>query len=519
MSEPEPQAADGAEEGVPPLADLLRDGATRAAALDALDAAASVPVDAGPALGDLLALDAAEVAQQQFDRVALLVARMVAEAADDRARVWGSVFGAGRFAAVWRSEGNALAQIGRKPAAELSRADAVTLSCWGAHYCPMGVRGWTEPHAAASFTPKDFFSLLLSEDFVFSKCAPHRLYHPAGQTVCTPPQPLEKRPARNCRTKMPDDETARRLLTLLLELLGDGCDVPRSVVGGASCTIRDLMLHSRSGIGAVALEADVYGLLLAQLRTIGGPSDYMSISRGETGFGGALLQAAAVVYKSAPDITPIVSSGLFEESAAAVTAVAAGGADGLADTDHCALACALAVLRNCTQLPECEDRLRSLASPLAFLLEPQNDLDWFAQLGTTSSNRAAGLICAVFGRDEGGSEFAFTQQQVDSAILRWSDILRAVDGTVGATAKPTPELVQAVELCVSDQNKPLLLANEGFVPYLVDALLLVRSFTVPTCLLCPIQVAHSDRRPGPQLISCTSPSGSELCTVLYYNVL
>ena len=50
MSEPEPQAADGAEEGVPPLADLLRDGATRAAALDALDAAASVPVDAGPAL-------------------------------------------------------------------------------------------------------------------------------------------------------------------------------------------------------------------------------------------------------------------------------------------------------------------------------------------------------------------------------------------------------------------------------------------------------------------------------------
>ena len=31
-----------------------------------------------------------------------------------------------------------------------------------------------------------------------------------------------------------------------------------------------------------------------------------------------------------------------------------------------------------------------------------------------------------------------------------------------------------VELCVSDKNKPLLLANSAFIPYVVDALLLVR---------------------------------------------
>jgi len=30
----------------------------------------------------------------------------------------------------------------------------------------------------------------------------------------------------------------------------------------------------------------------------------------------------------------------------------------------------------------------------------------------------------------------------------------------------------ALELCVSDENKPLLLANPAFIPYLVDALLL-----------------------------------------------
>ena len=33
----------------------------------------------------------------------------------------------------------------------------------------------------------------------------------------------------------------------------------------------------------------------------------------------------------------------------------------------------------------------------------------------------------------------------------------------------------AVELCISDKNKPLLLANSAFIPYVVDALLLVRA--------------------------------------------
>ena len=78
----------------------------------------------------------------------------------------------------------------------------------------------------------------------------------------------------------------------------------------------------------------------------------------------------------------------------------------------------------------------------------------------------------VFGRDECGSEFVFTQEQIDMVILRWSDIVRAVG--VGGTGKPSPELIQAVELCVSDLNKPLLLKNSKFLPYLVDGLLLVR---------------------------------------------
>jgi hypothetical protein len=38
--------------------------------------------------------------------------------------------------------------------------------------------------------------------------------------------------------------------------------------------------------------------------------------------------------------------------------------------------------------------------------------------------------------------------------------------------------IQAIELCISDRNKPLLLnSSVEFIPYLVDALLLVRNLT------------------------------------------
>ena len=81
--------------------------------------------------------------------------------------------------------------------------------------------------------------------------------------------------------------------------------------------------------------------------------------------------------------------------------------------------------------------------------------------------------CGVFGRDEGDSEFSFTQQQVDALIEKWSQIVRAVG--YNRNAKPTSSTIMVVELCISDKNKPLLLANSAFIPYVVDALLLVRA--------------------------------------------
>ncbi len=43
-------------------------------------------------------------------------------------------------------------------------------------------------------------------------------------------------------------------------------------------------------------------------------------------------------------------------------------------------------------------------------------------------------------------------------------------GFLGKVSKPTADKIQVLELCVSDANKSLLLANELFVPYLISGL-------------------------------------------------
>ena len=113
---------------------LLRDRATRAAALDALDAHAvpierSVSLGAAPALCELLALDVVEVNPAEFDRIGLLLSRLMAEPLDDPAPVFGAAFGEGRMLALYRSEDNVVAQALWKPVEELTREDAQHIAC------------------------------------------------------------------------------------------------------------------------------------------------------------------------------------------------------------------------------------------------------------------------------------------------------------------------------------------------------------------------------------------------------
>ena len=74
----------------------------------------------------------------------------------------------------------------------------------------------------------------------------------------------------------------------------------------------------------------------------------------------------------------------------------------------------------------------------------------------------------VWGRDDGGGGLAFKQQDIEKIV--------EVAGHRGVVASLFPMLPthgQAIlSLCVSDINKELLLNAEGFIPLLVDSLLL-----------------------------------------------
>eukprot|EP01043_Picozoa_sp_COSAG02_P028963 COSAG02_NODE_1784_length_10941_cov_179.259823_1_plen_94_part_10 len=89
-----------ADLAVETVAERLRDRATRSVALAALERHATpiptaVSLAAAPALLGLMAMDAAEVERDVYDRAGLLLARLHAEALPDVAAVHAAAFGEG----------------------------------------------------------------------------------------------------------------------------------------------------------------------------------------------------------------------------------------------------------------------------------------------------------------------------------------------------------------------------------------------------------------------------------------
>lgn len=198
------------------------------------------------------------------------------------------------------------------------------------------------------------------------------------------------------------------------------------------------------------------------------------ISRHRTCEASAIILAVAQLAKNfagesqRPDINRIVASGLFEQLVCTVAAVATAGTESLHDINHETLYQTLKIIIFCHKHAGCEEKIRSIAPALAFLLE--HDLDVFQDMGETTGACAAQICCGVFGRDESDSEFTFTAQHIDMLLTLWTQIVRAIG--VRATRTPTAETIAVADLCISDANKPLLLQNSKFLPYLVDALLL-----------------------------------------------
>jgi hypothetical protein len=307
--------------------------------------------------------------------------------------------------------------------------------------------------------------------------------------------------------QLSSDEVARQMLTLLVELLRSG-ELPELAIGGAWMAI-NYCLEGRPSLGPTAMELGLFDLGMEHLRRIGSPADAIRISRGKAGRGFAILVAPYVITRlfsgqeKRPELDACVRSGMFDFCLDSVVAFAAAGVEGLQDTHHCMLATFLAFLAKMPGQPGCEDKIRSAASALAFCLA--HSLDQAQELGSTSGGMAARVCCSVFGRDEGGSEFTFTPQHIELLTEDWSQNVRAVGYSVNK--KPTADIIFAVELCVSDVNKPLLIDNQDFIPYLVDALLLVSTSTLDALVYCPLACNVHAQRLGSDLCCGVVRSG------------
>ena len=399
------------------VAERLRDRASRSATLAALEShAAPIPtavsLAAAPALLGLMAMDAAEVERDAYDRAGLLVTRLEAEALPDVAAVNGAAFGEGGYERLWNAD-SALNTALRQPAAELTRADAMSYACSCAYDPITPARGYTKPWHAAGFTTMEFLGLWMGVEPIISK------------------------------KKQPEDDVPTKMVTLLLELLKAN-ELPELAIGGAWTGIV-YCLTGRPSIGPVAFKHGIVELAVEHLKAIGSPADWVSISRGKAGRAYFAIRAVSDTCKalsgdtSRPDLAACVASGLFDLCLEAITAFAAAGVDGLQDTHHGTLYVALSMLRICRAQPGCEEKIRSAAAALAFCL--MNDLDVAVDVGMTTAATAAQICenpsllclavhvhmhildtcswpcragCGVFGRDEGGSDFSFSAQHVET---------------------------------------------------------------------------------------------------------
>jgi hypothetical protein len=146
--------------------------------LDALGALEALPppvpsqlaLAAAPALADVVAGAAEEPDRAALDRAALLVARLLAEAALEPARgddtgltatVFRAAFSDGRMAAF--TAPMLVAEAAQRASATgqpLTRADALSTACLCAYYTPAFARSATAPCAAAGLTVMEHYGVV-----------------------------------------------------------------------------------------------------------------------------------------------------------------------------------------------------------------------------------------------------------------------------------------------------------------------------------------------------------------------
>eukprot|EP01052_Picozoa_sp_SAG31_P033152 SAG31_NODE_3711_length_3960_cov_5.475265_5_plen_482_part_01 len=267
------------------------------------------------------------------------------------------------------------------------------------------------------------------------------------------------------------------MLKRLLEIIRNGKEFPEVVVAGAWAGLA-CCISARRSVAQLACQSGIFELAVQQLREMGGPTQWITVSCGKGEIVNGLINALSHVLKlgntganpaERPDTQIFVDCGALDQCITAADAFASRGGTDIEDINCFAFGMSLSLVSKCgARHPAVEDRVRRAAGSLSFCLE--HDLDYARENGGTSGTTAAGICAVVFGRDEDSAGFSFSQDQIDSLLTWWSSVMRG-DGW-NKPKKPTEDTVHVLDLCISDTNKQKLLRNPNFLPYMVESLML-----------------------------------------------
>jgi hypothetical protein len=173
------------------------------------------------------------------------------------------------------------------------------------------------------------------------------------------------------KRRMPTDETPRKMVRLLLELLRSDEPLSAAIAAGAFSGIRQ-STYGRPPVARHAVELGVFDVGLTHLRTLGSPEIWMSCSRERSGISSEVVDGANQIFKcfvdeaARPDKAAYVQSGLFDDTLAGIAAVERMGT---LDDVGMFFVFAYANARYVLDQPGCPEKVRALASALRFCLD------------------------------------------------------------------------------------------------------------------------------------------------------
>jgi hypothetical protein len=344
------------------------------------------------------------------------------------------------FFSVWTTPGTVYAAVLAKEPSEWNRDDAILIASGFAVWVPSMLAGTTELCALAGIEGADFVGGIFS----------------SSPWLADNPQPTDR-------------YTPLVLLCLDLVRTSEIDEQPEAVVAGACF----LILHSSIGRPACGKAVWEAGFLEVYQKTLARYNPMERVLRQNYVPSGMLCVFKDVVEGAQASgievIQPVLDAGAIDIAISTLTAYQMLGkpeAASVAGVQWGALY-NLEILLSSPLAQPVVAKLRS-AGVDSFRYILDTPLLLIPSIGWETSANATKIAAQVWGRDDDHGGLAFKQQDFEK-------ILEAADhrGPAAAANPMTEYFGQAIlSLCVSDLNKELLLGVTGFIPLLVDSLLL-----------------------------------------------